>query len=247
MKIIILNSNSLDDFQQKVLQPIVDDSSIEIVGVLVDCRPRPSLKKRFLKNLKRGRGGYMIVMLFKSRIARKKPSVAAKVFFANKGITCIETQQPYSEEIIQRLKELQPDVMVMLGGFGIIKEPLLSLAHYGILSYHHGDMRKYRGQPVGFWELYHNEREMGVTVQRLAAGIDKGMPIVEMTIPIEKGDTVSTLSKRALDSSATMMHEALQMTAQPDFVPENIEHYGPIYTLPNLRQYIMLQIKLLLR
>ena len=108
-------------------------------------------------------------------------------------------------------------------------------------------MRKYRGQPVGFWELYHNEREMGVTVQRLAAGIDKGMPIVEMTIPIEKGDTVSTLSKRALDSSATMMHEALQMTAQPDFVPENIEHYGPIYTLPNLRQYIMLQIKLLLR
>lgn len=39
-----------------------------------------------------------------------------------------------------------------------------------MLSYHHGDMRRYRGQPPGFWELYNGEREIGVTVQRLAAG-----------------------------------------------------------------------------
>ena len=247
MKIIILSSNSLDDFQQKVLQPIVDDSSIEIVGVLVDCRPRPSLKKRFLKNLKRGRGGYMIVMLFKSLVARKKPSVAAREFFADKGITCIETQQPYSEETIQRMSELQPAVMVMLGGFGIIKEPLLSLAQHGILSYHHGDMRKYRGQPVGFWELYHNEKEMGVTVQRLAAGIDKGIPIVEKTIPIEKKDTVSTLRIRALYNSTGMMHEALNLIQQPNFEPAIIDHYGPVFTIPNLRQYLTLHLKLLLR
>ena len=74
MKIAILCSTGLDAFQQKVLQSIIDDPTIEIVGALVDCRPRPSLKKRFLKNLKRGRGGYMIVMLAKSRRAKKKPS-----------------------------------------------------------------------------------------------------------------------------------------------------------------------------
>ena len=88
---------------------------------------------------------------------------------------------------------------------------------------------------------------MGVTVQRLAAGIDKGVPIVEKTIAIEKGDRVEALCARALDQSTEMMHEALRRVAQPDYRPESIDNYGPVYTLPNLRQYIILKIKLLFR
>lgn len=247
MKIAILCGTKLDAFQQKVLQPILDNPTIEIVGALVDCRPRPSLKKRFLKNLKRGRGGYIIVMLFKSRRVKKKPSTDARLFFSSHAIQCIETQTPYSDKVANKLKRLLPEALVMLGGFGIVKEPLLSLVPKGILSYHHGDMRKYRGQPVGFWELYHGEKEMGVTVQRLSAGLDRGTPLEEMTIPIKKGDTVSTLSNRALDSSTGMMHDALQQIQQPDYKPATIDHYGPIYTIPNLRQYLTLQIKLLFR
>lgn len=247
MKIAILCGTKLDAFQQKVLQPILDNPTIEIVGALVDCRPRPSLKKRFLKNLKRGRGGYIIVMLFKSRRVKKKPSTDARLFFSSHAIQCIETQTPYSDKVANNLKRLLPEALVMLGGFGIIKEPLLSLVPKGILSYHHGDMRKYRGQPVGFWELYHGEKEMGVTVQRLAAGLDRGTPIVEMAVPIEKGDSVATLRSRALDSSTGMMHDALQQIQQPDYKPATIDHYGPIYTIPNLRQYLTLQIKLLFR
>jgi folate-dependent phosphoribosylglycinamide formyltransferase PurN len=247
MKIAILCGTGLDVFQQKVLQPIMDDPTIKIVGALVDCRPRPSLKKRFLKNLKRGRGGYMIVMLFKSRMAKKKPSIDVPAFFSSHSISCIETQEPYSEEVANKLKSLLPEALVMLSGFGIVKEPLLSLAPQGILSYHHGNMRKYRGQPVGFWELYHGEKEMGITVQRLSAGLDRGTPIVEMTIPIEKGDNVATLRGRALDSSTGMMHKALQLVQQPDYKPMDIDHYGPVFTIPNLRQYLTLQIKLLFR
>ncbi len=247
MKIAILCGTGLDAFQQRVLQTIMDDPTIEIVGALVDCRPRPSLKKRFIKNLKRGRGGYMIVMLFQSLMAKKKPSTDARTFFSSHGIACIETQTPYSEEVACKLNGLLPEALVMLGGFGIIKEPLLSLASQGILSYHHGNMRKYRGQPVGFWELYHGEKEMGVTVQRLAAGLDRGIPIVEMTIPIEKGDSVATLRSRALESSTGMMHKALHLVQQPDFKPALIDHYGPVFTIPNLRQYLTLQIKLLFR
>lgn len=247
MKIAILCGIGLDSFQQKVLQPIMDDPTIDIVGALVDCRPRPSLKKRFLNNLKRGRGGYIIVMLFKSRRVKKKPSTDARAFFSSHEVQCIETHAPYSEEVACKLKSLLPEALVMLGGFGIVKEPLLSLAPKGILSYHHGDMRKYRGQPVGFWELYHGEKEMGVTVQRLAAGLDRGTPIVEMAVPIKKGDSVATLRSRAIDSSTGMMHEALRLVQQPDFKPAVINHYGPVFTIPNLRQYLTLQIKLLLR
>ncbi len=247
MRIVILSSMSLDSFQQKVLCPILEDLTIEIIATLIDCRPKPSAKQRFLKNLKRGRGGYMLIMLFKSIFAKQEPSVWAKDYFSASGIPCIETKSPYSEEIIQKLQSLHPEAITMVGGFGIVKEPLLSLAPQGILSYHHGNMQKYRGQPVGFWELYHNEKEMGVTVQRLSSGIDKGIPIVEKTIPIEKNDTVATLRSRAFDNSTDMMHHALHTIQQPDFQPAIISHYGPIYSLPNLRQYLTLQFKLLFR
>lgn len=247
MKIAILCGTGLDTFHQEVLRPIMADPSMEIAGVYVDSRPRPSLKKRFMKNLKRGRGGYMLVMLVKSRLAKKKPSVSAVEFFASKGVECVETKQPYSEESIAKILHWSPDVMVMLGGFGIVKEPLLSLAPQGILSYHHGDMRKYRGQPVGFWELYHNESQMGVTVQRLSAGIDKGTPIVEIVVPIKKGDNVKKLCERAMASSIDMMHGALQLIQNSNFRPMPIDEFGKIYTLPNLRQYIALKIKLLFR
>ena len=247
MRIAILCGTTLDTFQQEVLKPIIEDNSIEITAALIDCRPRPPLKKRFLKNLKRGRGGYMIIMLFKSYFAKKKPRVSTHAFFSDKGIACIESDNPYSETTIQKLKDRQPETLVMLGGLGIIKEPLLSLAPNGILSYHHGDMRKYRGQPVGFWELYNNETEMGVTVQRLSAGIDKGIPIVEKTIPIENIDNVTSLRERALHESTPMMHEALQKIQNPDFSPSIVEKYGPIYTIPNLRQYLLLKLKCLFR
>lgn len=247
MRIAILCSTGLDTFQQKVLQPIMEDSTIEIVGSLIDCRPRPSLKKRFIKNLKRGRGGYMIVMLIKRYFEKKNPATDAHSFFSSCGIHCIDTQNPYSEEVANKLENLQPEALVMLGGFGIVKEPLLSLAPQGILSYHHGNMRKYRGQPVGFWELYNGEKEMGVTVQRLAKGIDKGMPIVEKTIHIEKRDSVGILRERAFDNSINMMHEALIKIQNPGFKPDEISQYGTIYTIPNLRQYLVLQLKLLFR
>ena len=247
MRIAILCGTTLDTFQQEVLKPIIEDNSIEITAALIDCRPKPSAKKRFLKNLKRGRGGYMLVMLFKSRFAKKRPAVPSTAFFGANGVSCTETKHPYSEEVIKQLQDLQIDTMVMLGGFGIIKEPLLSLAPNGILSYHHGNMRKYRGQPVGFWELYNNETEMGVTVQRLSAGIDKGIPIVEKTIPIENADSVTSLRERALQESTPMLHEALEKIQNPDFFPTIIEEYGPIYTIPNLRQYLLLKLKCLFR
>ena len=191
----------------------------------------------------------MFVMFFKSMRHKSvlSTSIDSKSYFESIGVPCLATHEPYSETTILKLKEWQPDVMVMLGGFGIVKEPLLSLAPQGILSYHHGDMRKYRGQPVGFWELYNGEKEMGVTVQKLAAGIDKGIPVVEKVVPIEKNDSVKSLCARAMNASTNMMYEALQLIESPSFIPKEIREFGPIYTLPNLRQFILLKIKLFLR
>ena len=63
-------------------------------------------------------------------------------------------------------------------------------------------------------------------MQRLAAGIDKGTPIVEKTIPILKEDNVSSLSARAMAQSTDMMHDALCLIQRPNYRPAVIEKYG---------------------
>jgi methionyl-tRNA formyltransferase len=84
-----------------------------------------------IKNLKRGRGGY-----------------------------------------IENIRKFKPDILLLIDGFGIIKEPLLKITPLGVLSYHHGNMQKYRGEPPAFLELYNNENEMGITVQILSSGLE---------------------------------------------------------------------------
>lgn len=247
MRIGVLSGSSLDSFQQAVLNNIFEEASLEVVCAMIDARTKPSLKQRFLKNLRRGRGGYMMIMAFRRYLRPKETTVSAIDFFESHKVACYSTTMPYESSSVDILTSHSLDVMILIGGYGIVREPLLSLTPMGVLSYHHGDMRKYRGQPVGFWEMYNGDDEMGVTIQRLSAGLDKGLPIVERKVDILPSDTVDSLRKRAMDNSVDMMREALCRVSLPDFTPTPITEWGKVYTLPNLRQYLRLKIRLLCR
>ena len=46
----------------------------------------------------------------------------------------------------------------VLFGFGFVVGPVLDAFEHGVLSFHHGDLREYRGQPMGFWEQFGSSR-----------------------------------------------------------------------------------------
>jgi Formyl transferase len=110
-----------------------------------------------------------------------------------------------------------------------------------------GNMRKYRGQPPALWELYNNENEKGITVQILSSGLDCGVPIEERTVEIRKTDTLKKLQDRSMSESINMMYEALKKLNDPGFVPSKIDSFGKVYTIPNLRQWSLLNLKALWR
>ncbi len=65
--------------------------------------------------------------------------------------------------------------VILRFSFGIIKGEILEAATYGVWSFHHGDERKYRGRPPGFWELYEGEAVVGAILQRLTERLDGGI------------------------------------------------------------------------
>jgi hypothetical protein len=62
-------------------------------------------------------------------------------------------------------------------GFRIIRGDILSVARYGVWSYHHGDNLLYRGTPSLFWEMYEQHPVSGVVLQILSDTLDGGKVI----------------------------------------------------------------------
>lgn len=247
MKVGILTSTTLTKFQKDFLIKILEDRNLSIDIALIDGRSKKSLKKKLKQNLKRGRGGYILIMGIRSLFKKKGKAIYTEELCKNYSIPFYKTAKPYSKDTTSLIKNQNIDILVLVSGFGIIKEPLLSSCPKGILSYHHGDMRKYRGMPAGFWELFNNESTMGLTVQKIAKGLDCGAPIVEKTIPILKNDTLRSLKNRALYESIDMMHDALLKIKNKSYTVENINELGKVYTLPNLRQWLQLNLKTMFR
>ncbi len=247
MRIGLLTDRILSAHHLRVLQPILVDQAFEVPLVVVDARPPKPLAQKALSHLKQGCGAYIFVMALQSLLTRRTQGIDAVEFCRKKDLECLEIHDLYSRQTIARIRAHHLDVLVLLCGFGIIKEPLLSVCPHGILSYHHGDMRRYRGMPPGLWELYHGEREMGITVQKLAAGLDRGVPIEEKHIPIYANDTLATLQARWRSEDEGMLHAALRKVRDPHFTPTLIREFGKVYTLPNLRQWLTLNVRIACR
>tara|TARA_B100000941_G_C28200178_1_gene396412 strand:- start:55 stop:636 length:582 start_codon:yes stop_codon:yes gene_type:complete len=186
-------------------------------------------------------------MGFRKWFMKKKNLEDSESYFAKSNFTLLTTPDLYLENTIDKISSYNLDVILLIGNFGIIREPLISLVPKGILSYHHGDMRKYRGMPPAFWELYNGESEMGLTVQRLSSKLDLGSPIVEKKVKIKANDSLSKLKKRAYFESKDMMYTALNKISKSRPIESALINAGKIYTLPNLKQWLILNFKVFFR
>jgi hypothetical protein len=77
-------------------------------------------------------------------------------------------------EDVDEIKKYDLDFILRFA-FGIIRGDVLSVAKYGVWSFHHGDETKFRGGPPAFWEIYHGEAVTGAVLQRLTDRLDSGV------------------------------------------------------------------------
>jgi len=118
-------------------------------------------------------------------------------------------------------------------GFGFIIGPVLSAFEHGVLSYHHGDLREYRGQPMGFWEFVEGAERAGVTVQLLTDELDAGRVAALKTVRITDCRTWGAVKRRLFTVSADMLTDAVEtVLADETWQPETL---GELYTLPKGR------------
>jgi hypothetical protein len=82
--------------------------------------------------------------------------------------------QYFSQSDLHRIRSYKLDFILRFA-YNILHGDVLTVARYGIWSYHHGDLDRYRGMPAGFWEIYNGDPISGVTLQRLTQRLDAGV------------------------------------------------------------------------
>ncbi|MBS1689419.1 MAG: hypothetical protein JSS96_11890, partial [Bacteroidetes bacterium] len=92
-------------------------------------------------------------------------------------INAAAIQKKFSDRLedadINKIKQYDIDVFLRIG-FRILKGDILSVAKYGVWSYHHGDNKVNRGMPAGTWEFLEKWPATGSILQILSEELDGG-------------------------------------------------------------------------
>jgi hypothetical protein len=81
--------------------------------------------------------------------------------------------------VVARIVKSKDIKLVIKFGMSLLKIDD-SISDLDILSFHHGDPEHYRGRPAGFYEVYNNDKAVGVVVQKLSNKLDAGKIFVRV-------------------------------------------------------------------
>lgn len=107
------------------------------------------------------------------------------------------------------LKNLEPDVIVVVAFGQILPQEILDLPPFGCINVHASLLPKYRGAAPIQWAIIDGEKETGVTTMRMDAGLDTGDMILKETVPIRSDETGGSLFDRLSETGASLLIRTL--------------------------------------
>ena len=108
------------------------------------------------------------------------------------------------------LHALAPQAMVVVA-YGLILPPaVLDIPEHGCLNIHASLLPRWRGAAPIARAIEAGDRETGITVMRMDAGLDTGPMLLAEKLPIEDTDTAATLGERLARLGGRLIVEALE-------------------------------------
>ncbi|MFC4541755.1 formyltransferase family protein [Halosolutus amylolyticus] len=166
------------------------------------------------------------------------------------GAERIRTRTEPADGIGQRLPASTIDRIESAGidllfrrGFGILQGDVLAAPTHGVLSYHHGNVREYRGRPPGVWEFANDESTAGITLQRLTPTLDGGEIVVEKTIDVADCRTWQAVERTLFEHSTDMLATACTRLTEPTFEARTPDDLGPLYTCPGAVDTVRIELE----
>jgi methionyl-tRNA formyltransferase len=121
------------------------------------------------------------------------------------------------EKFISELRDLKPDLIVVVAYGQILPQAILDLPKFGCINLHTSLLPKYRGASPIQSALLNGESETGVTIMKMDAGLDTGPILSQRATSILPEDDSQTLHDRLAQLGADLLLETI-----PDFLAGKI-------------------------
>ncbi len=108
----------------------------------------------------------------------------------------IEVFQPASfrdPKDVERVRMLQPDALVVAAYGLLLPSPLLDAGRYGALNIHASLLPRWRGAAPIQRALLAGDRETGISIMQMDAGLDTGPVLAQRALAISEDDDLGSL------------------------------------------------------
>ena len=134
-----------------------------------------------------------------------------KQFGLDNDIEIIQPKRMKDEEVISKIKEVNPDLIVVVAYGKIIPREIIDIPKYGIINVHSSLLPKYRGASPIHSAILNGDTETGVSIMYIEEELDAGDVILKEYCEISEEDTLGTLHDRLKELGAIGLGKALKL------------------------------------
>lgn len=125
------------------------------------------------------------------------------------NIHVYQPEKVKNPEFVDILREINPDVIVVIAFGQILSKEILDLPKYGCINVHASLLPKYRGAAPIQWAVIDGEEETGVTTMYMAEGLDTGDVIDTAVIKLDEKETGGSLFDKLAIKGGKLIVETL--------------------------------------
>lgn len=130
------------------------------------------------------------------------------------GLDILQPERVRDEELMERIRSLEPDLFVVVAFGQIFPAELLEVPKLGSLNLHASLLPKYRGASPIQSAVAAGEKKTGVTTMLMEEELDAGPILLQEEVEIRRSETAGELSARLAKVGARLMVETLDRLVQ---------------------------------
>ncbi|MEO7965762.1 MAG: methionyl-tRNA formyltransferase, partial [Gemmatimonadaceae bacterium] len=138
---------------------------------------------------------------------------AVKVVALEEGIPVLQPEKPRGEEFLSALRELAPDISIVVAYGHILPRDVIDMPSLGTLNIHASLLPRWRGAAPIQASILAGDSETGITIMRMIPKLDAGAIVLQAPTPIPDDETFGELQLRLSELGAQALVEALTLMA----------------------------------
>lgn len=136
------------------------------------------------------------------------------------GLPVLQPERPAGDLFLAALRRFGADLGVVVAYGHILRQPVLDAPRLGMVNVHASLLPRLRGAAPVQWAIANGDRETGVSIMRMDAGMDTGPVLARSATPIGPDETGGELTTRLATLGAETLVAILPDIARGIVRPE---------------------------